>query len=103
MHSLFLPQQSMEEFRQLPVCHLQSWRCGLRFLANCSSRGKDFEPGMETQDNYCNSEIEFYQWEAIRRDRGQEDHFCHITVQTSDTQGLLQRSPALLRNPGTAI
>ena len=61
MHSLFLLQQRMQKFRQPPACHLQSWRCALPFLTNCSSHRKDFEPGTETQDNYCNSETEIYQ------------------------------------------
>lgn len=106
MHSLFLLQQSIWEFRQLPACHLQSWECGLQFLTAAPVKrilSLEWRCGRTTE-----TVRHFYQ-KALKSSRkpqvgteDQEDHFCHTAVQTSNTQGLFLRSRALPQTPHTA-
>lgn len=61
MHSFFFLQKNMWEFRQLPACHLCSWRYGFQCITSCTPMERLLSLDQRHGNNCCQQGTEIQQ------------------------------------------
>lgn len=61
MHSFFFLQKNMWEFRQLPACHLCSWRYGFQCITSCTPMERLLSLDRRRENNCCQQGAEIQQ------------------------------------------